>query len=376
MATDFEREGLLEGLDGPAREARQELLERLAGSGMDIQELREATQEGRLALLPLERLIGGEERYSVEEVAELSGLEPRFLERMWRALGLAVSEIPERRFTDADLAAAERVKGFLDAGFSEEHILEISRVMSRAMANVAATIGTAFIETYLRPGDNERDLALRYAESSRELIPLLGPVLEHVLRVQQLALIRQAAIDSSALEAGRLPGAMRMAICFADLVGFTKLGEMLDPVELGRVAERLEEMAGDVARGPVRLIKTIGDEVMLASSDVDALLAAAVRLVNAADEAGAGFPALRAGLAYGEALERGGDWYGRHVNLASRITGRAYPGSVLAAASVKEAATQSNFRWSFAGKRKLKGVEGEVALFRVREKDDGGQPDE
>ena len=83
MATDFEREGLLEGLDGPAREARQELLERLADSGMELEELREATQEGRLALLPVERLIGGEERYSVAEVAELSGLEPRFLERMW-----------------------------------------------------------------------------------------------------------------------------------------------------------------------------------------------------------------------------------------------------------------------------------------------------
>jgi adenylate cyclase len=371
LATDFEKEGLLAGLEGTAREARQDLLERLAESGIELDELREASEEGRLALLPVERLLGGEECYGFEEIVELSGLDADFFERMWRALGLATSDIAERRFTDADLAAANRVKAFRDAGVSEEHILEISRVLSRSMANVAATIGAAFIDTFLQPGDNERDLAIRYAESSRELIPLLGPVLEHVLRMQQLTLIRQVAIDASALEAGHLPGATEMAVCFADLVGFTKLGEMLDPVELGRVAERLEEMAGDVATGPVRLIKTIGDAVMLASQDVDALLAAALALVSAADAAGEGFPPLRAGLAFGEALERGGDWYGRPVNLASRITGRAYPGSVLAAQSVKEAATEDKFRWSFAGKRKLKGVDGEVALFRVREPDDG-----
>jgi adenylate cyclase len=373
MTTDFEHEGLLEGLDGQAREARQELLEKLTASGVELEELREATEEGRLPLLPVERLISGEECYSFHEVAELSGLAPDFLERLWRALGLAVSEIAERRFTHADLAAAKRVKAFLDAGLSEEHILEISRVMSRSMANVAATIGMVFIDTFLQPGDNERDLALRYAETSRELIPMLGPVLEHVLRVQQLALIRQAAIGSTALEAGHLPGAVQMTVCFADLVGFTKLGEVLDAVELGRVAERLEVMAADVATGPVRLIKTIGDAVMLASPDPDALLASAVRLVHAADEAGEGFPQLRAGLAFGEALERGGDWYGHPVNLASRVTGRAYPGSVLATAAVKEAATESKFRWSFAGKRKLKGVDGEVALFRVRGLDDAAQ---
>ncbi len=201
---------------------------------------------------------------------------------------------------------------------------------------------------------------------------MLGPVLEYVLRVQQLALIRQAAIAASSLEAGKLPGATEMSICFADLVGFTKLGETLDPVELGRVAERLEQMAGDVATAPVRLIKTIGDEVMLASPDASALVHAALRLVSAADEAGEGFPPLRAGVAFGEALERGGDWYGRPVNLASRITAIARPGTVLVAGSVK-AAAEADYRWSFAGKRRLKGVEDEVALFRVREAQDAAE---
>lgn len=366
MAIDFENEGLLEGLEGHTREARRELLEQLAGDGVGLEELRQATEEGRLALLPVERLIGGDERYSLQEIVELSGLEAAFLERLWRALGLAMPEAAERRFTDSDLDAARRVKAFRNAGLGEEGILEIGRVMSRAMANVAATIGNVFIDTYLQPGDNERDLALRYAASSKELVPMLGPVLEHVLQVQQLGLIRQAAVDASSLESGHLPGAVEMSICFADLVGFTKLGEHLDAVELGRVAERLEELAGEVAEPPVRLVKTIGDEVMLASRDNAALLESALALVAGADEEGEGFPPLRAGLARGEVLGRGGDWYGRPVNLASRITDIARPGSVLAAGAVKEAAGD-DFSWSFAGKRRLKGLDGEVALFRARQ---------
>ena len=365
MAIDFENGGLLEGLEGEAREARRELLEQLANDGVGLEELREATEEGRLALLPVERLIGGHERHSLEEIVELSGLHADFLERLWRALGLAMPEAAERRFTDADLDAARRVKAFRDAGLAEESILEIGRVMSRAMANVAATIGNVFIDTYLQPGDNERDLALRYAAASKQLVPLLGPVLEHVLQVQQLGLIRQAAVDASSLESGHLPGAVDMSICFADLVGFTKLGENLDAIELGRVAERLEELAGEVAEAPVRLVKTIGDEVMLASRDNDALLASALALVDSADQEGEGFPPLRAGLARGDVLGRGGDWYGRPVNLASRITDVARPGSVLVADAVKDAAA-GNFSWSFAGKRRLKGLDGEVALFRAR----------
>ena len=365
MAIDFENEGLLEGLEGTTREARRELLEQLANDGVGLEELREATEEGRLPLLPVERLIGGDERYSLEQIVELSGLAAPFLERLWRALGLAMPDAGEQRFTEADLDAARRVKAFRDAGLSEESILEIGRVMSRAMANVAATIGNVFIDTYLQPGDNERDLALRYAAASKELVPMLGPVLEHVLQVQQVGLIRQAAVDASSLESGHLPGAVEMSICFADLVGFTKLGENLDAIELGRVAERLEELAGEVADGPVRLVKTIGDEVMLASRDNDALLDSALALVESADEEDEGFPPLRAGMARGDVLGRGGDWYGRPVNLASRITDIARPGSVLADGAVKEAAS-GDLSWSFAGKRRLKGLDAEAVLFRAR----------
>lgn len=373
MPIDFEAEGLLEGLDGQARQARLELLRKLEEDGVPLEELRSATEENRLPLLPVERVLGGgEERYTPDEIAELTGLGRPFLDRLWRGLGMALAESGERAFTEADLEAAKRAKAFLDAGLSEEGILEISRTIARGMSGVAATIGSVFTSTYMRPGDDEQSLALRYAEASHELLPMLGPVLEHILGVQQRTLIRQAAVDASALEAGRLPGAEEMAFCFADLVGFTSLGESVAADELGAVAERLEVMAMEIAEPPVRLIKTIGDAVMLGSRDTDALLHAALRLVEAAENEADEFPQLKAGVSHGEALGRAGDWYGRPVNLASRITDVARPGSVLASEEVKEAATD-DFQWSFARARKLKGVDGEVKLYRVRPAEpDGG----
>ncbi len=155
-------------------------------------------------LLPVERVLaGGEPRYSAEDIAEQTGLDREFLERLWRALGMAIGDPDERRFSDADLEAAERVKSLREAGLPDDAIVEIGRVMSRGMFSVASTIRRVFAETYLRAGDDEQSLALRYAEASRELTPLLGPVLEHILGVQQRSLIRQAAVDGTALQTGR-----------------------------------------------------------------------------------------------------------------------------------------------------------------------------
>lgn len=367
MSIDFERERLLEGLDGPAREARLKLLEGLASDGFELDTLKEAAQEGRLALLPVERVLAGSsERHSANDIAERTGLEREFLDRLWRALGMALTDPQEPSFTDADAEAAERVSALVAAGLSEDAIVEIGRVMSRGMFTVASTIRNVFADTYLHAGDDEQSLALRYAQASRELTPLLGPVLEHVLGVQQHSLIRQAAVDTAALQAGRLPQSQPVTFCFADLVDFTKLGESVDSTALGDVAARLDEMAMEVAEPPVRLIKTIGDAAMFQSSDAAALVGAALSLVERADAQGEEFPQICAGLAHGEALERSGDWYGRPVNLASRITDIARPGSVLADGATKEAAGKEAYRYSFAGKRRIKGIDGEVELHRVR----------
>ncbi|HEX6228725.1 MAG TPA: adenylate/guanylate cyclase domain-containing protein, partial [Solirubrobacterales bacterium] len=126
-----------------------------------------------------------------------------------------------------------------------------------------------------------------------------------------------------------------------------------------------EEMAAEVAVPPVRLVKMIGDAAMLVSDEVGPLLDAAVRLIEMAEREGEAFPVLRAGLAFGPAIARAGDYYGRSVNLASRITGIARPGSVVVDGATKEAAGEG-YRYSFIGERRLKGFDSRFPLFRAR----------
>ncbi|MGZ4350065.1 MAG: adenylate/guanylate cyclase domain-containing protein, partial [Solirubrobacteraceae bacterium] len=78
-------------------------------------------------------------------------------------------------------------------------------------------------------------------------------------------------------------------------------------------------------------------------------------------------PSLRAGVAFGPALVRAGDYFGNSVNLASRVTGVARPGSVLCTREVRDAA-RDDFDWSPAGRHKLKGVTGPTPLYRARHK--------
>jgi len=89
VAIDFEAEGLLQGTRGKAREARRELLEQLAADGVRLEDLRQAVEEDRLALLPVERVLNGEgRRFNAAEVAERGGVPEDFLRRNWLALGL------------------------------------------------------------------------------------------------------------------------------------------------------------------------------------------------------------------------------------------------------------------------------------------------
>jgi adenylate cyclase len=363
---DFEAEGLLDGVEGEAREDRLTLLEQLHGEGVPLEELREAVVAGRLTLLPVERGIAGDgPRYTPREVAELSGGDMSLLQRASAALGIPYPDPDERSLNEADLEAARRVKAFLDAGLPEDGIIQVARTIGMGTARVADANRELIRRTLMQPGDTERDLALRFAAAAEHMLPLFEPTLLYAQRAHLLEQIRRDVIGTADLASGDLGATSEVSICFADLVGFTKLGEEIAPEELGLVAGRLEEMATAVAESPVRLVKTIGDAAMLVSTEAEAMTEAALRLVEASEEEGEEFPGLRAGIARGPALVQSGDYYGRSVNLASRITGIAKPGSVLVDKTSKQAAPDE-FDYSFAGERRLKGFETRCKLYRVR----------
>ena len=362
---DFEAEGLLDGLQGRQRAERLALLERLAADGVPLADLRRSSAAGTIIYLLADRVVAGTERYTAAEIAQMSGVEEAFLVGLRRAMGLPIPEPDEAVYSDGDLEAARIVHVARQAGMSDAEQLDLMRVLGRSLAQVAEALRATPLRLALHPGISEPELAAAYAQAAAQLYPLVDPLVSNVL-AQHLRNATQSTVISE-LEriGGHLPGARPVAVCFADLVGFTRLGEEVPADELGSLAVRLEALATEVAAPPVRLVKTIGDAAMLTAPDPEPLLTAALELLSAADAEGEDFPQLRAGAALGEAVPRAGDWFGRPVNLASRITSIARPGSLLAERDARDAAGEA-FRWSFAGERRIRGLRSPVALYRAR----------
>jgi adenylate cyclase len=361
---DFDAEGLLEGLDGPERAQREKLLSRLLDDGFSEDEVIHAVKENRLALLPVDRVLGG--THTATEIEDRTGLPAGTMIRIRRQHGLPAAGPEDRVFSDEDVEAAKSMKLFLDAGFGQERIDEITRVLGESMGRLSATITGAFAETFLEPGASEEDVARRFASLAEELTPAFGPILVAGFKAHLRESVQRGMLGRAELQTGDIVGAQETAVCFADLVGFTRLGGQVEVRELGTVAGRLASMAASATEAPVRLIKTIGDAAMFVSPDPAPLVETALRLVDGFAEEE--LPSLRAGIAFGPALVRAGDYYGNSVNLASRVTGVARPGSVLCTREVRDAAPD-RFSWSAAGRHKLKGVSGPTPLYRARHGD-------
>jgi adenylate cyclase len=362
---DWDAEGLLDGLeDEPARAARSRLLDELHADGVELEELRRIVAEDKLVLAPLLRALSSQARYTVEEVAERSGVSLEFLQASLRALGLPAPQAGERLYGEKHVETARLGAQHTGVGFADEDALEVASVLGQGMARYAEATRALVGRTFLEPGLDEYELAHRYAAVAQQLMPLAGPWLEHVFALHLQQVLRMDAVTQEQRRTGRLDDAQRAVVAFADLVGFTELGESLPVEELGGVAGRLGRLAGEVIEPPVRIVKLIGDAVMLVAPEVEPMLGCALALVEraASEEA---FPELRAGVACGQAVHRWGDWFGTPVNLASRLTTRARPSTVLVTAEVRDAADGA-FEFSDAGRKRLKGFSHPVQAYRAK----------
>lgn len=358
---DFETEGLLEGLDREAREGRLRLLEHLFDAGIGLEELREAAENDRMAILPAEHELGGESRFSAQEISEKSGVPLEYFLATRRARAW-----PQKAPTNASTQMTiSRPHGSSPSSMrsDREAMLEVARVLGRGLAQTADAIGAVFQETFIKAGVTEEELGLRNAQAAREWLPRLTPLLEYVLKQHMRERLRHQAVSQAMLETREVPGASDVAVAFADMVAFTRLGERLRPEEVGGIAGRLGELATVCVDPPVRLVKMIGDAAMLVAPDAESLVHATLALIDRAEQLD-DFPQLRAGAAYGAALNRSGDWYGHVVNLASRITGLAEPGSLVATKELRDGAGEL-CTWVSQGAHPLKGVDGKVEIYRA-----------
>lgn len=364
-ADDNRLDELLEGLDEAARASRRRLVDRLLDDGVPPQAIRDAAAANTLPALLAAQVLGGQAKYTAEDISRMTNMSLDFFLAVRRASGLPVREIDEVAYYDQDLEAMQDVKRLRDVGLADDRLIDVIRVLGRGLSHTAESMRQLSLELILEPGDDEEQIAMRWAAVAEILLPIAGHSVERLLLLHLRDIFSTEALLPDEREAGMLPETRPVAVCFADLVGFTRLGEELSATELSAVADRLVLMAEHVVSGDVRFVKTIGDAVMLVSPSVDHMLDAAFNLVDAANAEGEDFPQLRAGIGYGGALNRHGDWFGRPVNRASRITALARPGTVVATESARDAAGPG-WRWSSLPPRRVKGVSGELRLYRAR----------
>jgi adenylate cyclase len=350
----------------PAAVAHARLVARLRERGYSLETLRDAAHSGRLAYGYLEDLFPTPARTrTLAEAAEETGLEPALIERIWTAVGFSSDTL--ERIGEEDIQLLRYMAAVLDAGFPLVAFLQLVRVHGQAMAQIADAEVKLFHlyvhEPLMRDGVPGLEIAETMEGMAAELLPLASPIMDRVHQRMLQHFVGQDVVGHLELEgAGDDLGRLRVAIAFADLAGYTRLTEEAGEEEALDVVERFVESVVETLPDEARLVKTIGDEVMVVGADPVTLVDWAVGF----QELNAGTrPLPRIGVHAGDTLYRDGDYYGRAVNLASRVGARAAGGEVLVTDAVV-AAAGDHLAFEPIGEVKLKGFSEATELYLAR----------
>jgi adenylate cyclase len=347
------------------------IVHRMRERGHSLEEIRRATAEGRLAFGYVEELFPAPDRtYTLREASREIGLDPKLIERIITGLGVSVAQTES--LSDDDLQLLRYIAAVLEAGLPEVAMMQLVRVYGQALAQVADAEVRLFHLYVHEPLMRSRATGLEMAEEmgdlARQLLPLSSPVMDQVHQRYLQHFVEQDVVghmevdlDGAAVELGRL----RVAIAFADLAGYTRLTEEEGELEAFDAVERFVDAVEVTLPDEARVIKTIGDEVMVVGSDPATLIDWAVGFQRLHAER----PLPRIGIHYGQALYRDGDYYGRDVNIASRVAARSGGGEVLVTRPVVENAG-THLEFEPIGEVKLKGFKEPTEMFLARVPDE------
>jgi len=362
--------GLIPGYDGrwtPASAAYARVIARLRARGHTLAQIKRAGDNGQLAVGPLENLLTRPgPRYPLREAVRLSGLDRDLIERLHTTMGLG--SMPLDGFTDEDVQIFKYGAAVLDAGLPLPAFLQLMRVYGQAVAQIADAevrlIHLYVHEPLMRSGVPSVEIADEMEGLAREVLPFATPFMNYLhgrllaqFVEQDMIGHMEADLGADALGEGRV----RLAIAFADLAGYARLTvERGDEVALSTV-ERFVDAVAQTLPLDARVIKMLGDEVMVVGSDPAALTGWAVELQSGVAP---GDPPPRIGIHYGEALYRDGDYFGGEVNKAARVVARAGGGEVLVTRSVADAAASvDGLQFERIGEIRLKGFSEPTELF-------------
>jgi len=351
----------------PAALGKARMVARLRERRYTLQQIRDATDEGRLAFGQVLELFGDQHSSrSPRQAAAEAGLEPAVASQVMQALGMRRGD----RVSDGDVRLLRYVAAALDAGFPIEAVLQLMRVYGQAVGQIAdAEVRLVHMyvhEPMMRAGSGADEMAQELTDLVGDVLPLSALMIDEFHWRLLAQFIEQdvvghmdAELEPSHGDIGRV----RVAVAFADLAGYTQLteeqGELTALDAVGRFLGLVTSTLPDEAR----VIKTIGDEVMVVGADPAALAGWAVA-VQRRQRRQRGQPLPRIGIHHGQALYRDGDYYGRAVNLASRVAARSGAGEVLVTRPIVEAAGDE-LRFERIDEAELRGFAAPTEIFRA-----------
>jgi adenylate cyclase len=311
--------------------------------------------------------------YSMAEAAEMVGMDLATLERFRETMG---SSTAEAVVSEEELALLRGWKVVSDAGVPDDAIAEIVRVYMDSLERVAEAEQRLYrFYVYRRleaQGLSPQELIDRAQELTERLNPIVEPVLLYFHRHGLMKAVREDIVMELAEQQGLVPRAETIAeipraVLFTDLSSFTPLAEAMGDVAAARVLETFSTIVrNSTAAWTGRVVKQIGDAFMLVFPDAPSAVACALEIeTRAAKEPQ--FPAVRAGIHWGNVLYREGDYVGSNVNIASRLATEAERHQILVTSDVRrEAHDIPDIEFARLGKRKLKGLSGTFDLFEVK----------
>jgi len=307
-----------------------------------------------------------EGRHTLAEAARQTGLDVELLERIYMTMGLSALSLEE--IGEEDMEMLRYISAVLAAGLPADALLQMARVYGQALAQIADAevrlIHMYVHEPLLREGVPGVQMAEAMEGLASQLLPFAAPFMSYLHGRFLGHFIEQDVIGHMEAELdgdGPGEGRMRVAIAFADLAGYTRLTEERGDEEAVGAVERFVEAVAQSLPSDARVIKTLGDEVMVIGADAVALVTWAVEFQRTAP---ADVPAPRIGLHCGDALYRDGDYYGRDVNQAARVVARAAGGEVLVTRRVVDTAEGvEGVRFELIGEIGLKGFSEPIELF-------------
>ena len=270
-----------------------------------------------------EHLLGERPTLTQAEVAEQAGIPLETARALWHLLGFAHAEPEERAFTQGDVRALKFTQDLIDLGLlTQERQDGMVRTLGRSFARLAEWQVNLLAETALESG----------IDPTEGILDLADAVVPRVEELQTFVWRRHTLNAASRLMAVADPGerTSNRAVCFVDIVGYTSRSRTLTERELVSWLESFETAALDiVVEQNGRIIKNIGDELLIVTDTAQDAAAIAVELTRRGADKDDDFPSVRAGVAYGEVVTRLGDVFGPVVNIAARLTSVARPGTVL-----------------------------------------------